>query len=271
MAIQHEPDGETPMIRFTSLIFCFAALWTVPLCAQQWGDLTGTFQFDGASPAAVAAVVNKDVAFCGKYKLIDESLVVNPANGGIRDVVVYLYVSRTGKKPAVHPDYAATAKAEVFLDNKDCRFEPHVFTLRTSQTLVVGNSDPVGHNTNVTTLSNPAQNVLVPSGGKLKLNFPAEERLPVGVACNIHPWMNATMIVKDDPYVGITDAEGKFTIKNLPVGKWTFQVWHKVPGYVSKVSVNGKATEWARGRVDVDVKTGMNQLGAVKVASSVFK
>ena len=258
-------------MRFTGLLAFLVLGFGSTLFAQQWGDLSGTFVVGGANPAAVAAVVNKDVAYCGKYKLIDESLVVNPSNGGIRDVVVYIYVSRTGKKPAVHPDYEKTAKAEVFLDNKECRFEPHVLTLRTSQTLLVGNSDPIGHNTNVTTLSNPAQNVLVPSGGKLKLNFSSEERLPVGIACNIHPWMNAIMVVKDDPYVGISDADGNFTIKNLPVGKWTFQVWHKVPGYLSSVSVNNKATEWARGRVDVEIKPGMNQLGTIKVAPTVFK
>jgi len=261
------------MQRITAWSLAVLLLVALPATAhaQQWGDLTGRIVFDGTPQAPTAAVVNKDIAFCGKFKLVDESLVVNPANGGIRDVVVYIYVSRTGPKPSIHPDYAETADAEVKLDNKDCRFAPHALALRTTQTLVVGNPDPIGHNTNVTTLSNPAQNVLIPSGGMLKLKFPVEERLPVSVACNIHPWMNALMVIKDHPYVAISGEDGTFSMKNVPVGEWTFQFWHKVPGYLSDVEVGGKKVEWARGRVELEIKSGENDLGDIKIAPAVFQ
>ena len=42
-----------------------------------------------------------------------------------------------------------TASDEVVLDNKDCRFEPHVAVVRTSQKLALKNSDPVGHNSKI--------------------------------------------------------------------------------------------------------------------------
>ena len=51
----------------------------------QWGTLTGTFVMDGKAPAAAPIVITKDEEVCGKHNLVNESLVVNPDNGGIAD------------------------------------------------------------------------------------------------------------------------------------------------------------------------------------------
>ena len=226
--------------------------------------------FDGKAPAPVKANVNKDIAYCGKFNVLDESVVVNPKNGGVANLLSFLYVSRDGKKPAVHPDFAKTANDEIKLDNNKCRFEPHFTVLRTTQTLIVGNSDSTGHNTNITALANPAQNILVPAGSELKMKFPIEERFPMQVVCNIHPWMHGKVVVKEHPYVAVTDKDGKMTIKNIPVGKWTFQFWHERPGYVTKVTIDGKPTTWTRGRVELTIEPGKNDLGIIKMAPSVF-
>jgi len=250
----------------TSLVL----LLTSSSVAAEWGNLTGTFVLDGKAPAPVKANVNKDVAYCGKFNVLNESLVVNPKNGGVANLLSFLYVSPTGKKPAVHPDYAKTADDEIKLDNNKCRFEPHFTILRTTQTLVISNSDTVGHNTNITALSNLAQNILVPSGSELKMKFPLEERFAMLVACNIHPWMQGKIVVKEHPYVAVTDKDGKFTIKNIPVGTWTFQFWHERPGYVTEVTMGGKKTTWTRGRVELTIKAGENPLGEIKLAPSVL-
>lgn len=237
----------------------------------EWGDLTMKFVYDAAPPAPKALVITKDPEFCGKHKLNDEQLVVNPTNNGIANVVVSLYVARGSKPPKPHESYEETAKASVTLDNKDCRFEPRVLALRTTQTLLVGNSDPVGHNTNITCLRNQSQNVLVPSGGNLKVNFTTEETVPSPVACNIHPWMKAYVIIKDHPYVGISDKDGVVTIKNLPAGKLSFQMWQEASGYVASGKLNGKPAKWERGRIEVTIKPGQNDVGEIKVAPSLFK
>lgn len=188
---------------------------------------------------------------------------MNKENGGIANVIAYLY-TRSGPKPAVHPDYAATADAKLVLDNNKCRFEPHVLLLQTTQTLVMKNSDPVGHNTNYSTFTNPPQNILIPSGGQSEQKLTQPERLPAKVACNIHPWMTAWLVVQDTPYSGVSNKDGELVIKNLPVGKWTFQFWQEAGGYIAKVKQNGKATEWTRGRLEVTIKPGMNDLGEIK-------
>ena len=94
--------------------------------AAEWGDLSGTFLYDGKAPTPAKAAITQDIPYCSKYNVMDESLVVNPPNGGIANIVTYVYVSRTGTQPAVHPDYEKTAKTGFKLDNSKCRFEPRI-------------------------------------------------------------------------------------------------------------------------------------------------
>lgn len=237
--------------------------------AAGWGDLTATFVFDGKAPVAKPIDVNKDQAFCGKHNLVDESLVVNPKNGGIKNVVVYLMPS-TGQKVPVSPDYEKTAKDSIEVDNKFCRFEPHIAIVRTTQTLVLANTDPIGHNTKGDLFNNGSFNDLIPAGGSIKKNFTQGEKQMSPVSCSIHPWMSGYLLVKDDPYAAVSDADGKLTIKSLPVGKWTFVVWQEKGGYLDDVSQNGKKTQWKRGRVTVDIKAGANDLGTIKVPAGTI-
>ena len=246
-------------------------LFMSPVQAAEWGDLTVRFTYDGAVPVAQKVVVTKDKEVCGKIPLYDESLVVNKENKGIQNVICYLYLGRRDKQPSVHPSYAESSKATLSLDNNLCRFEPHIQIVRTGQPLDVLNTDPVGHNTNVSTLTNPAQNILIPGGGKVSMKFAKEERLPAKVACNIHPWMSGYVVVRENPYAAVSDEDGNLTIKNLPAGKHTFQFWHEKSGYVSAGKQNGKAVTWKRGRVELDVKPSGTKLGEIKLAPALFK
>ena len=248
---------------------CLSAALLVVLAgsarAEGWGDLTATFQYDGTAPIAKPLDVAKE-PMCAPHKIVDETWVVNKENGGVANVIVWLSLKTTDKKPAIHADYKATETATVQLDNNKCRFEPRVTVLRTTQTLEVLNSDPFGHNTNISTLDNAPQNPSMPAGAKLKVQpMKTEERLPVNISCGIHPWMTAKLVVKSHPYVAVSDKDGKLTIKNLPEGTWTFQVWHEGIGNVQKPSQNGKPVEWAKGKVDVKIANGKpTDLGVIK-------
>ena len=236
----------------------------------EWGTLTGQFILDGEVAAPAKVQVTKDQQVCGKFDLVDEKIKVNPENNGVEGVVIYLYLKRGSKAPTPHPDYANEANAAITLDNLNCRFEPHIVLLRTSQTLVVGNKDPVGHNTKIDAIKNVPVNPIIPAGAAQNFSFPKEERLPTKVSCSIHPWMFAYVVIKDSPYMAVSDKDGNFTIKNLPTGKWTFQAWQEAGGYVDSVNLGGKKTKWARGRFQQTIKAGDNDLGEIKVTPAVF-
>ena len=184
--------------------------------AEEWGSLKGRFVFGGTPPAVTDLKADKDVEVCGKHKLVNEELVVG-ADKGIANVVVFV----RDKSVKVNPELAAeAAKAKVELDNKDCRFQPHVVFVQTGQELVIKNSDTVGHNSNVATVKNPPSNSLIPAGGSAPLKFSAEEVIPSQVTCNIHPWMKGWVLVRPNPYAAVSGADGSFEIKGLPVERW---------------------------------------------------
>jgi len=243
--------------------------------AADWGDLTLQLTLDGAAPAAKPLTVNKDIATCtmnGMKTHVDESLLVDKESKGIANVVVVLYLKPGAAKPSIHPDYEKTAKDEVILDNKVCAFEPRVLAMRSTQTLILKNSDNVAHNTNGATLNNPQFNPIIPAGAQLKVSLKAEERLLVPVSCSFHPWMQGRLIVRDTPYFAVSDKNGKLTIKHLPTGKLTFQIMHEKCGFVQEAKKDGKPVKWPKGRMeDLVIKAGANDLGKFAVPVSVFK
>jgi plastocyanin len=257
-------------MRKSTLLVLFGLLVASTADAADWGDLKVKFTFDGDAQKAAAITVNKDPEFCGKFKLVDERLVVNPKNKGIKNIVVFLYTRGSTKVP-VHADYAKEADAEIVLNNADCRYEPHVICARIGQKFKVGNPDSVAHNSKIDFFSNTPANPIIPPMKSVDVKTKVEERLPARVSCSIHPWMEAWVVVKKHPYMGVTDENGELTIKNVPAGDWDFQFWQEKAGYLQEVVVKGKKTTWKRGRAKLKITKSGTDLGEVKVPASAFK
>ena len=143
--------------------------------------------------------------------------------------------------------------------------------VRTGQSLIVGNKDSVGHNTKIDSFANSSINVLVPSRAAVEQRFPAAERGPVPVGCNIHTWMQAHLLVKDHPYAAISAADGSFRLENLPHGEWTFQFWHETAGYVDVVRRDGQPVQWSKGRVNIKVDASKTDLGDLGLNAELFE
>jgi plastocyanin len=50
----------------------------------------------------------------------------------------------------------------------------------------------------------------------------------VKVGCNIHDWMSGIILVLPTPYFAQTDAEGRFTLADLPHGQYSVVAWHEL-------------------------------------------
>ena len=73
------------------------------------------------------------------------------------------------------------------------------------------------------------------------------------------------VVIRDTPYMAVTDENGQFEIPHLPVGTWQFMVWHEQAGYVDKVSVGGKSVSWSRGILEQTLEPGENDLETIVV------
>lgn len=248
------------LLLIAALLFLSAAA-----CAAE-GTLKLKFTLKGTPPAPkVLAAANP----CGAPgPVLDRSLLLGP-KGEIQNIVVYLYLPTGTKAPECDAALKALAK-EVQVDNKACYFEPRVSAMHISQTLILGNPDPVGHSVKGDLFSNASFSELIPATSNLKKNFPKGEKRPLPLSCAIHPFMGAYILISDNPFFGVSDATGAVTIPHIPGGKHTFSIWHEKAGFLTQAKQGAKDIVWKQGRIDVTID-GNQDLGEFQIPVELFK
>jgi plastocyanin len=234
--------------------------------AQETGTLRMTFKLKGEAPKSQPVQPNVDQAFCGQFQIPDESLVVNPENKGIKNVIVYVY---TGRRGTELPEMELKSETHV-LANQNCRFEPHVVIAKKGDTIKVTNPDKVGHNANFQFFNNQQQNLTIPAGGEVEVKLEEAEPAPIPVACNIHNWMKAQLVVLDHPFAAVSDENGVLEISGLPAGKEiTFRANHE-NGSLREVIIDGEEESWRGSRFEVEIKPGVNDMGVIEIPVDAF-
>jgi len=227
-----------------SVGFGLAALLLAPALVQaqqSWGNVKGTIVWGPAQlPTRNKVDVSKAGAAdqahcCEKGPLLDDTFIVDAKSRGVRDVMVWLVDANDAKKALpIHPDLKALGEKTVVLDQPRCQFVPHVLALREGQTLLVKNSAPIPHNSNVISPPvNPSLNPLLPPGGSVPVEGWKTSPSPTVIKCSIHGWMNAYLRVFNHPYYGVTPENGTFELKNAPAGQYRLVIWHPEAGWVT--------------------------------------
>jgi hypothetical protein len=220
-----------------------------------WGTLRGKFTLTGSPPAPTALNITADHAVCmpGGQPVYAGDLVVGPG-GGLKNVVVYLFTKYPDGDPAwEHPEVVAEKANPPPFDQKQCVFLTHVMTMRSSATLQVLNSDPVGHNTNFGGGGGArSDSFTVPAGSSGTYTPGGESTEPFKITCNIHPWMAAYGLVRKSPYFAVTSDTGEFELKNLPAGvPLEIRIWQEKSRFIQKATINGKYDKFNRGRLNL--------------------
>jgi len=228
--------------------------------SQQWADLAGRFVFDGRAPVRKKLKVDKDVPCCGKCDIRDESLMV-VKNAGLANVFVYV----RSKSVDIHPDLEHVAGGRITLDNRDCIFQPHCFTIwYPRQDFYTINSDPVAQNIAFDPPGDVPCNIVLPVKGDGTYKFSRKQNVPITIHCNYHPWESGYILPRDNPYAAISGPDGEFHISKLPVGaELEFQAWQERVGYLN-------TPDWPKGRFKATIKPGINDLGSIKLAAALF-
>ena len=215
-----------------SFVFGVWALAGVSAASAAGGTVEGTVKFDGTPPAPKEIPPTKDKQVCGKAPILDESLVVDKGTKGIQWAVV-----------AVRGVEGKWNGKGATLDQKGCTFHPHVLVMPPGKVTIL-NSDGVLHNFHSYSKKNPPVNRAQP-GFRKKMDVELKQPEIVKITCDAHPWMAGWIVVSDDPYVAVTDAKGDFTIKNVPPGTYSLEVWQETLG-TAKQQVTVKAGETAK-------------------------
>jgi len=202
----------------------------------------GTIHLQGSAPAPTQIDMGMDpgCTFSTKEPNFSQQYVVGKG-GGLGNVYVYV-------KSGLEGNYFAVPTAAVILDQKGCRYAPHVLALMAGQTLRVLNSDPTMHNVHAqpNAPSNSQWNMSqMPKGAPIETTFHDPEVM-MPFKCNQHPWMKAFINVAANPFYAVSDSNGNFEIKGLPPGEYTIAAVHEAAGeQIQKVTLSAKETKTA--------------------------
>jgi plastocyanin len=209
--------------RFLSIVGIATAAWLVPGAAASAAAIKGKVQYVGPPVEPKKLPVTVDQFVCGKDKDA-EDLVLSPQRG-IRNAVVWLSAPPPGVKTEVAP-------AAVPLDQKACVFTPRVVVVPAGGTVDFLNSDRLLHNIHGTGKLNAAFNRTQPKGRTIPITFAKPEI--VRIACDLHGWMRAWVVVADHPFYAVTGAGGEFSLNNVPAGTYTLSIWQESLGTTTK-------------------------------------
>jgi len=260
-------------MRFLSCVVCCALAAAV--AAQNpppagWVALRGQVVLPANAPVPPRPPLNvngPDAKACLKNgPILDESVIVSPKTRGIKNVVVWLRPNDMNLKAAfapneIHPADAKRKPATVVIDQPCCMFVDRVTCARVGDTVEVKNPAAFPHNFFWASENNGSLNETIPPGGTFRFKMPlVAEGGPIEYRCTIHPWMNGWVRVFDHPYYAVTDEDGRFEIKNAPVGNYRIVYWHEKVGVLG-----GKA-----GRPGAPVAIADNGKGAMEMKPTDF-
>jgi len=193
--------------------------------------VTGRILFDGkVPPAEPLAITEKQAEGCCpsgvSMNTTDRSLLIGP-DKGIANAVITISVKGAELEVSDKP---------FTIDQKMCRFEPHIVVLPVGSSIEFLNSDEVSHNVHTYSPKYDSLNETIGPGARKVIKL--DKKGKIQIKCDIHPWMSGHAFITDTPFFAISGPDGKFSIEGLPPGKYKADIWHeKLPRTKTEVVV----------------------------------
>ena len=229
------------------MLAALAALTTKVTGAENGqGTISGTVRLVGPPPSIPTVLPQTDFDMCGSVARPTQSLLLG-TNQTVRNVIVYLTGYTQGSASNGTND-------AIIVDQRDCEFIPRIQIARSGVSLILKNSDPILHVVRIDSMSGTnGQRTLLkaatPYAGYEKIYQLANFREPTLLQVtsgNGHEWMAAYIAVLPHPWAALTDENGRFTLRNVPVGTHKIYVWHEALGTMARdIRVNGEGSTTA--------------------------
>lgn len=141
-----------------------------------------------------------------------------------------------------------TAKA--VMDQREMKFLPRVLPVLVGTTVDFPNNDKTFHNVFSTSEAKKFDLGLYASGKSRNVAF--DKPGVVRILCNVHPDMEAYVVIKGHSYFAATDKRGNYRLNAVPAGKYRLEVWH--PEFGTRVVPIELVREGEVLEIDVDLE-----------------
>lgn len=142
--------------------------------------------------------------------------VVGPDGKGIAEAVVFV-------QSPVDSNAAATRQSAE-MDQLNKTFVPGVLPVVVGSEVRFPNHDQIHHHVYSFSRTKTFELPLYKGRDALAVQF--DKPGVVNVGCNIHDWMSGIILVLPTRHYAMTDANGRFTLSDLPAGNYTLVAWH---------------------------------------------
>ena len=135
-------------------------------------------------------------------------------------------------------------------------FEPHVLVVEVGSVVQFPNKDPFFHNVFSLFDGKRFDLGLYEAGSSNSVRF---DRPGISyLFCNIHPEMSAVVVAVPTAWFAVTDASGRWTIPNVPDGRYRLHVWYE----------RSSAEDLDKLRRDVQLSESSRALDTVRLVDS---
>ena len=231
-SLAYRLDAASPFeLRSVRSYFASPATLFTPADPSSPGTLNGRVTYDG-TPKKLRPIDMSAEPNCAKFystpPMPEVSLTGN--DNSLQNVIIYVSVGA--------PDENFTGPV-VHLNQRGCRYTPHVVAVQANQEVWVQNDDTVTHSVHPMAHSNAEWNRSQPPGTP-PITDKYDKAEMITVKCNIHPWMHGTFAVLKNSHYAVSGEDGRFTLPDLPPGKYTVTAWHESYGNQSQeVTITG--------------------------------
>lgn len=132
-------------------------------------------------------------------------------------IVVYLV-------PEGHALDEPAPKERPAVAQRGMSFQPDLLVVARGQTVEFPNDDNVDHNIFSFSRAKKFDLGIYPKGAAKAVTF--EETGPVFIFCSVHEMMSGVVYVAPNRFHALTDREGRFVFKNVPIGRYAVRTWH---------------------------------------------
>lgn len=124
------------------------------------------------------------------------------------------------------PDNGWDIQSNAVVDQKGLEFIPHVIPVIKGTQIKFNNSDNVLHNVfSPDKVADRFDLGTYPQNESKSHKFTKEG--DAVLLCNVHPEMEAYVVVLQNPYFSITDKDGNFVIRDIPPGTYEISAWNE--------------------------------------------